>query len=243
MSTTDSSNKLYHGNTKHKTKSDELYKNWFDSLIKQIDRMENVEGFIKDNHIRKHKLKSHIMYKVNFGTSSKPICQLKQKGKNYEYEFVVEFDTETPQYGIYYGCRAIINQPNDHDQHIHTNNPYQPSQQITDEVLNSAINDINKDWIGIKTKIQEILKNVFPDKKWSDMAFRPTNNASDDTYWAFWVAVGDDDDIVEVVARATLLIANAYSLHFCSTPLFNPISFKTYYSKEIKPKLNYIKLL
>ena len=40
--------------------------------------------------------------------------------------------------------------------------------------------------------------------------FKPTNNANNHTYWPFWITLHEDEDIVEVGARAVRLIRSVY---------------------------------
>ena len=110
--------------------------------------------------------------------------------KKYKYEFLVEFDKETPGYGIYYGCRAII------DESI-----------TSEEELLRQIDLIEEDMIPIKEKASEVLNKVFVSKKFNEQSFRKTNNANENTYWPFWIALSDEEDIWAIAAQATKLIA------------------------------------
>lgn len=73
--------------------------------------------------------------------------------KKYKYEFLVEFDKETPGYGIYYGCRAII------DESI-----------TSEEELLRQIDLIEEDMIPIKEKASEVLNKVFVSKKFNEQS-------------------------------------------------------------------------
>ena len=51
---------------------------------------------------------------------------------------------------------------------------------------------------------------VFVSKKFNEQSFRKTNNANENTYWPFWIALSDEEDIWAIAAQATKLIANTY---------------------------------
>lgn len=188
----------------------ELWDEYLKEYTDEMDKMQTLADanvFIKDNiievykdkNIQKETLKSHIMYRVNLGTEGERpfLLDVKGEGKRYKYEFLVEFDTDTPEYGIYYGCRAVID----------------PTIQ-DEKLLEAQIKLINKDWTDIRGEVKKVLNNVFTNKRFVKRTFRRTNNKSNNHYWPFWIALGDEEDVVEVASRATLLIANMYSLKY-----------------------------
>ncbi len=113
---------------------------------------------------------------------------LMNEERTIEYEFLIEYKISDPSLGIYYGCKCIIHED-------------------TDE----AIKKIEEEWIGIKDKMCVVLNNTFIDKCF-DMRFKPTDNANDKTFWPFWITLNEDEDIVEVGARALNIIRNIYMM-------------------------------
>ena len=74
--------------------------------------------------------------------------------------------------------------------------------------------------IPIKEKASEVLNKVFVSKKFNEQSFRKTNNANENTYWPFWIALSDEEDIWTIAAQATKLIANTYLTINTGQPLF-----------------------
>lgn len=107
------------------------------------------------------------------------------------YEFLIEYDIFNPSVGIYYGCKGLTLNGN-HDGQI--------------EVF-------IKEWEEIKIELGRILSNTFPNKNFS-LRFKQTDNANNDTYWPFWITLYEDEDIVNVAARAILIIRRFYQKHF-----------------------------
>ncbi len=103
------------------------------------------------------------------------------------YEFLVEYDIWEPTVGIYYGCKGLILK-GDVDKELVT---------------------FDEEWNQIMNEVLYVLNNIFPEKDFSHR-FKPTNNANDNTYWPFWISLYEDEDIIEVAARATIAIRNIY---------------------------------
>ena len=103
------------------------------------------------------------------------------------YEFLVEYDIWEPTIGIYYGCKGLI---------------------LEGEV-DKELMTFDEEWNQIKNEVLFVLNNIFPEKDFTHR-FKPTNNANDNTYWPFWISLYEDEDIIEVAARATVVIRNIY---------------------------------
>ena len=186
----------------------ELWDKYIAPFIKEMDRLNSkeVKGFIKDNTVHGKPLESHIMYRVNLGTDDSPTFLLDVKDRMYKYEFLIEFDTDDAGYGIYYGCRAVAD----------------PS--LSEEEMIEQIKLISEDWQNIKEETKTLLNNMFPNKKFGDRTFRLTNNAEDNTFWPFWIALGDEEDILDVAVKATKLIANIYVKRYAQNANSNIIN-------------------
>lgn len=103
------------------------------------------------------------------------------------YEFLIEYDVYEPVVGIYYGCKGLILDGNDED-----------GEKM-----------FNEEWKDIRYYVTAVLENTFPGKFFTHR-FKPTNNANNHTYWPFWITLHEDEDIVEVGARAVRLIRSVY---------------------------------
>ena len=64
----------------------------------------------------------------------------------------------------------------------------------------------------IKENVLKRLNNVFPEKKFK-YRFKPTDNANDNTFWPFWISLYEDENILEVAVRATIIIRDEYKKH------------------------------
>lgn len=106
---------------------------------------------------------------------------------NLGYEFLIEYNIKDPTVGIYYGCKGLIYDDND----------------------DIRIKELDEQWTKLKPTVCKILNNTFPDKDFT-FRFKPTDNANDHTYWPFWITLNEDEDIIEVAARATKLIRNIF---------------------------------
>jgi hypothetical protein len=103
------------------------------------------------------------------------------------YEFLIEYDIWEPTVGIYYGCKGLV---------------------LEGEVDKELVT-FDEEWKQIKNEVLYVLNNIFPEKDFTHR-FKPTNNANDNTYWPFWISLYEDEDIIEVAARATIIIRNIY---------------------------------
>ena len=166
-------------------KTKELYDKYVSRLVKKIEKLKNEKDFVSDNSFNGVKASHHIMYK----------CKVNDKGEtllltpdgHIGYEFLVEFDLVDTGYGIYYGCRGHIKEGDQKE----------------------GIERIETYWEMIKGEVCAVLNNTFVEKDFLNR-FQKTNNANNKTFWPFWIALGADEDIIKVAARATKLIRNVY---------------------------------
>lgn len=105
-----------------------------------------------------------------------------------EYQFLIEYHTRKPSEGIYYGCRGITLEGHDHIEEI---------------------KQFRLDWDTVKAEICTVLNNTFPKKDFSHR-FKITDNANDQTYWLFWISLGEDEDIKNVGVRAVKIIKDVF---------------------------------
>ena len=104
------------------------------------------------------------------------------------YEFLIEYDTDTPAEGIYYGCRGITVDGYDHVQEI---DQFSHEREI------------------VLPEMCRILNNTFPLKDFSHR-FKLPDNVDDDTYWLFWITLNEEEDIKKVGVTATSIIRNVF---------------------------------
>ena len=162
----------------------ESYSRKFQERIRQLDRLKGV--FVEDNNINGVKARHLIMYKLVCDEEGH--TELRSQDGNRAYEFLVEFDLEDVAYGIYYGCRGLIKGGKKEEQ-------IGMLQAEWDELLSA--------------EVCNLLNNTFLDKDFSHR-FQKTNNADRGTYWPFWLSLNEDEDVIEVAARAVRLTFNVY---------------------------------
>lgn len=113
---------------------------------------------------------------------------LHNKDNSIVYEFLIELDRNDPCLGIYYGCKGLIKKGDN----------FEKQSIMRDE------------WEkNIKENVLKRLNNVFPEKKFK-YRFKPTDNANDNTFWPFWISLYEDENILEVAVRATIIIRDEY---------------------------------
>lgn len=165
-----------------------IYKKYLQTFTNQLDRMETVPDFVRDDTYHGISSGHHRAYKLKVGDNEETF--LESSDGTRRYEFLIEFDFDDASYGIYYGCRGLIM---DGDQ-------------------KGQIQLFDQEWLSLRNEICLVLNNTFTDIDFSGR-FQLTNNANNKTYWPFWIALYAGEDIIDVAARATRLIANVYK-HF-----------------------------
>lgn len=164
----------------------QFHSEYVNHYITRIERLESVKDFVRDDSYHDIRASHHIMYKLKVGENGE--TRLTSKDGNRGYEFLVEFDKYDPEYGIYYGCRGLI---------------------LGGDQKEEIDNFLNEWKDSIMPGLCEALNNTFVTMDFSHR-FLMTDNANNKTFWPFWIALGEDEDVVKVAARATSLVAKAY---------------------------------
>lgn len=168
-----------------------IYRKYIKTFTDQLDRMEAVADFVRDDSYHGIESGHHRAYKLLCGPKRE--TYLESPDRLRRYEFMIEFDFEDASYGIYYGCRGLI-MGGDQEEQIHI---------------------FDKEWQNLKHEVCQVLNNTFPELDFTGR-FQLTNNANNRTYWPFWISLYAGEDIIDVAARATRLMARVYN-HFQST--------------------------
>lgn len=183
--------------------SDKFYHEYFHNFLSQLNLLDNVLDFERDDRFYGHDDDKHIQYKYKVGKKGETFIYSRDRHR--AYEFLIEFDKVDTAYGIYYGCRGYICEGD----------------------LRDEIEVMNQEWASLKGEVCRILNNTFVDKDFS-RRFKPTNNAWDRTYWPFWITLENDEDIIGVAARATRLIGNVYRKYFSKSAIcYKPVPMKS----------------
>ena len=163
---------------KHSTQSD-VYNLYFDNE-KKLEIPVALKGYVPDG---KGGVRLELLY-----TLMHRIDTLYSKDGHRLYEFLIEYDVESPSVGIYYGCRGVTVDGFDHTQEIA---------------------QFRHDYDMVKTEICRVLNNTFLDKDFSHR-LKLTDNANDGTYWLFWITLNEEEDICDVGVNATTMIRNVF---------------------------------
>lgn len=135
-----------------------------------------------------------------------------------KYEFLIEFDKKDYSYGIYYGCKCILDE----------------SKDILEQIM-----ICEEEWEKLKDYVNMYLTLTFD----IDFAEREnvSNNANDNTYWPFWYRLGDDEDITVVAPLAIKIISNVYRYVLVEKQELEKPSKKTGAERKIEIKSRYDK--
>lgn len=171
-----------------KKKTRELVKVCVRELSNKIGKLNAEVDFKLENKVRECDMPTHTMYKL---INENGETFLSGKG-GIKYEFLVETDIEDFAYGIYYGCRCILN---------------------TDGDVVKQVKQCNDEWKYLQPQILAALNNTFVDLDFSNRTI-PTDNVSRMTYWPFWIRLGENEDVNCVAAVATRVIRNVYREFF-----------------------------
>lgn len=163
--------------------------------IRRLERIASVPDYVEDNTYHGIHSSHHIVFKcVRNGETV-----LRSKDGNREYEFIIEFDRNRPEYGIYYGCRGLI-----------------LGGSQAEEILR-----FDSEWSALKDEICRVLNNTFPGKDFTKR-YQFSDNANNKTYWPFYFTLGEDEEIVDVAVRATRLLRNIYEVFIDSDRVPEP---------------------
>lgn len=174
----DSKTDQYSLRLKYTAEASEFYRRKMMGLIER-DKHE-LRGYIPDGKggIRSE-LPATLMYRID---------TLKSADAHRLYEFLIEYDTDTPAEGIYYGCRGITVDGFNHEEEIEQ---FRQEREI------------------VLPEMCRILNNTFPHKDFSHR-FKLPDNADDGTYWLFWITLNEEEDIKKVGVTATTIIRNVF---------------------------------
>lgn len=160
-----------------------------------IKRLDEVPDFVRHDYVRDKLADHHIMYKLKCGDKF-----WIEGDDGRKYEFLVEFDKKDFAYGIYFGCKCILDENAD---------------------VAPQVEACKNEWDSIRPYMMNALNHTFVDLDFSKRDI-PTNNVSDSTYWPFWFRLGEDEDVKEVAAVAIRIIRNTYKWFFDSgKPAYN----------------------
>lgn len=159
----------------------------------------------RDDTVRDKQMPVHMMYKYGAPLISEDGCRA--------YTFNIEYCTDAPSEGIYYGAFGVV------------------LRGTIDEHKES----FDREWAVIRPIAAQVLGNTF-DNPYFNMLFRQTDNVNDNTYWPFWISLGEDEDIVEVAFRAVKIIRRIYETYFAGKiDWYNPIPRKETVKKPYFP--------
>ena len=196
---------------------DKLLSQYVQKYIVQMNRLDTIKTFIHDNSYHNIESGHHIAYKYIVNKDSDTPTRIITKDGNRAYEFLLEFDKKDPSYGIYYGCRGLILNGDQEEQ----------------------IETMLTEWEVLRPSILTVLNNTFPTMDFTNR-FQPTNNANNKTFWPFWIALGIEEDIIDVATRATCIIAKTYIEYFTNNNLLldftneqkEKVTIKTYFTND-----------
>lgn len=188
----------------------EREKDCINRYVKKMKELEKVKYIKNENKVRDKVPENHIMYKMKFGKTT----FLEKDGR--KYEFLIEFDQKDYSYGIYYGCKCILDE----------------SKDILEQII-----ICEEEWRGLRKEVNSYLKLTF------DIDFKKrenvSNNANDNTYWPFWYRLGDDEDITVVAPLAIKIVSNVYRYVLIEKQELVKPSVKTGAKRKIEIKSRY----
>ena len=174
-----------------------------------LDKMKKLvaaEGFVRED------IKDdfyHIIYRYRPTDSNKPFHSIDGR----DYDFVIEYHRGKPSEGIYYGIKGEV-ASGDLEEQCEKFRKEWPNIFMMDKSKLQKIYDESRGkdifWgYNFQLELTEILNNTFP---WKDYlkCYKPTDNIWKNRYWLFWVTLNDDEDIVNVAARAVKLMAKTF---------------------------------
>lgn len=152
---------------------------------------------------------NHIIYRYRPDDAGKPFKSIDGR----DYDFMIEYHRGKPSEGIYYGIKGEVTS-GDFEEQCKKFREEWPNifMKKKDELQAIYEGCRGKDifWgYNFQLELTEILNNTFP---WKDFlkCYKPTDNMWEQRYWLFWVTLNDDEDIVNVAARAVRLMAKTF---------------------------------
>lgn len=172
----------------------------------KMKQLVAAEGFVREDIKGDF---NHIIYRYRPEGPNKPFRSI--DGRN--YDFVIEYHRCKPSEGIYYGIKGEVTS-GDLEEQCGKFRKEWPNIFMMDK---SKLQDIYDKSHGeeifwgynFQLELTEILNNTFP---WKDFqkCYKPTDNIWEQRYWLFWVTLNDDENIVNVAARAVKLMAKTF---------------------------------
>ena len=174
--------------------------------LNKMKKLVAAEGFVRED------IKDdfyHIIYRYRPEDPNKPFHSIDGR----DYDFVIEYHRGKPSEGIYYGIKGEVTS-GDLEEQCEKFHKEWPNIFMMDKSKLQKIYDESRGkdifWgYNFQLELTEILNNTFP---WKDYlkCYKPTDNIWKNRYWLFWVTLNDDEDIVNVAARAVKLMAKTF---------------------------------
>lgn len=174
-----------------------------------LDKMKQLvgaDGFVRDD------IKGdfyHIIYRYRPDDANEPFKSIGGR----DYDFIIEYHRGKPSEGIYYGIKGEVKSGDLEKQceqfRCEWPNIFMKDKNELQEIYkNSSGKDIFWGY-NFQLELTEILNNTFPWKNYLK-CYKPTDNIWEQRYWLFWVTLNDDEDIIDVAARAVKLMAKTF---------------------------------
>ena len=174
-----------------------------------LDKMKQLveaEGFVREDIKGDF---NHIIYRYRPNDMEKPFKSIDGR----DYDFIIEYHRGKPSEGIYYGIKGEVTSGDLEKQCEKFRNEWPNIFMKKKKELQAIYRACRgKDifWgYNFQLELTEILNNTF---QWKDFlkCYKPTDNMWEQRYWLFWVTLNDDEDIVNVAARAVKLMAKTF---------------------------------
>lgn len=187
-----------------------------DNILKGVnaenDEIEALQGWRRDDSFLGNHADNEIEYKLGY-----PLISL---DGTRAYEFLIEFNVNDPNIGIYYGVKGLTLEGKHFSQIDHfvrdfwgmgmDNLKMHGLKQCDEYPQKSQKNKhANEKVETVRDLIAKYLNATFPGKDFSQR-FMFTDNACDHTFWPFWISAEPEEDIVWETARAVSIIRRIY---------------------------------
>lgn len=184
-----------------------------------LDKMKQLvgaDGFVRDD------IKGdfyHIIYRYRPDDANEPFKSIGGR----DYDFIIEYHRGKPSEGIYYGIKGEV-KSGDLEKQCEQFRCEWPNIFMKDKNELQEIYDGSRGkdifWgYNFQLELTEILNNTFPWKNYLK-CYKPTDNIWEQRYWLFWVTLNDDEDIIDVAARAVKLMAKTFERCIVNNELF-----------------------
>ena len=174
-----------------------------------LDKMKQLvkaKGFVRDD------IKGdfyHIIYRYRPDDADKPFKSIDGR----DYDFIIEYHRGKPSEGIYYGIKGEVKSGDMEEQceqfRCEWPNIFMKDKNELQEIYDGSRGTDIFWGYNFQLELTEILNNTFPWKNYLK-CYKPTDNIWEQRYWLFWVTLNDDEDIIDVAARAVKLMAKTF---------------------------------